>query len=63
MINRTMLRRTVASLLAIAVTAGLTGCSLRELKNGKPGHASIITLRPCEPWTEAAYWEPDQRAP
>ncbi len=36
----------------------LTGRPLERLHQAKPGHASVTTLKPGAPWTEAAYWDP-----
>jgi broad specificity phosphatase PhoE len=39
----------------------LTGADHRLQKQSKPGHGSVVSLRPGAPWTELAVWEPDQQ--
>lgn len=41
----------------------LTGGDLRRLAVDKPGHASVITLRPGSPWREEIRWEPEEQEP
>lgn len=41
-----------------AARLSLTGRDLSELQLDKPGHASVITLQPGNPWQEIEYWEP-----
>ncbi|MDH5372988.1 MAG: histidine phosphatase family protein [Acidimicrobiia bacterium] len=41
----------------------LAGADLRRLNIDKPGHASVVSLRPGTPWTELNMWEPDLDPP
>jgi len=36
----------------------LTGRSLEDRATDKPGHGTVITLEPGDPWVEAARWDP-----
>ncbi|MPZ53008.1 MAG: histidine phosphatase family protein [Acidimicrobiia bacterium] len=38
----------------------LTGRPLKELATDKPGHGSVISLRPGSPWVEYSVWSPGQ---
>ena len=42
-----------------AARLALTGRPLRELHGDKPGHASVVALRPGQTWAERWYWVPD----
>ena len=44
-----------------AVRLALTGRPLDRLFRDKPGHCSVITLRPGTPWTELGKWDPPSR--
>lgn len=37
----------------------LTGADHRRQQDAKPGHASVVSLRPGTPWTELSAWEPE----
>jgi broad specificity phosphatase PhoE len=39
----------------------LTGASLADLHRDKPGHGTVLGLRPGSPWTETGAWSPPEQ--
>ena len=42
-----------------ATRLALTGRRLGDLPSDKPGHGTVITLTPGNPWTEVSRWDPN----